>query len=106
MDDVLAAIDADALAATLEIGTAGFVTTLVTITLNDPSGSVAGDVLTFDPVGLTAVAAATGTAEAARLKDAAGTIDLACLSARPAGPANIRRAHVRGSGGRYEVSAA
>lgn len=72
MTDVLTAIDIEASAGKLEIGTAAMATTLVTFTLADPSGTVAAGVLTldFDP-DISAVAAATGTAAAARIRTGA-----------------------------------
>ena len=47
MAEVLAAIDADASAGTLEIGSAGFAATLAVLTLDTVSGIVSGDTLTF-----------------------------------------------------------
>lgn len=62
-------IDAGAAAGKLEIGTAGMASVLVTITLDDPSGTVAADVLTLAGFPKTVQAAATGVAAAARVRD-------------------------------------
>ena len=62
-------IDAGAAAGKLEIGTTGMATVLATITLNDPSGTVASAVLTFSGFSKSTTAAATGTAAAARIRD-------------------------------------
>jgi len=71
MTAVLAAIDAGSGAGKLEIGTAGMASVLATLTLADPSGSVAGAVLTldFDPDISDTSADASGTAAAARIRD-------------------------------------
>jgi hypothetical protein len=62
-------IDAGAAAGTLQIGTTGMATVLATITLNDPSGTVASGVLTFSGFSKSTTASATGTAAAARIRD-------------------------------------
>jgi hypothetical protein len=69
MTAVRDAIDAGASAGKLEIGTTAMGTTLVTIPLADPSGSIASGVLTLSGTPLSANAAATGTAAAARVRD-------------------------------------
>src|SRR5690242_5351783 len=70
MQDVADAIDVGAGAGKLKIGTAAMATTLATLTLADPCGTVSGDVLTFDTApALSATASATGTAAAAILTD-------------------------------------
>lgn len=70
LDAVKTAIDAGAAAGKLEIGTASMASTLVTITLNDPSAAAAsGAVLTLSGFPKTVAAAATGTAAAARVRD-------------------------------------
>lgn len=67
-------IDGGAGAGTLEIGTAGMASVLATITLNDPSGSIAGAVLTLSGFPKSDSSADnTGTAAAARIRDSAGT---------------------------------
>ncbi len=72
----LAAIDANASAATLEIGTAGMAATLVSITLGKPSFTVGGVppncALTMIGVPKSGTATGTGTAAAARIKDGGG----------------------------------
>jgi hypothetical protein len=73
MNAVVAAIDANASPATLEIGTAGFAAVMVSIVLGDPSFSVAGDVMTMLGVPKSGAASATGTAASARIKDGGGT---------------------------------
>jgi hypothetical protein len=66
---VVTAIDAGAGAGKLEIGTAGMATVLATITLADPSGTVANGVLTGAGFPRSATATASGIAAAARVRD-------------------------------------
>lgn len=73
MGDVVTDIDSGAGAGVLQIGTSGMGTVLVEITLNDPCGSVSGDVLTFAGFPKTATPAANGTAAAARIRNSTGT---------------------------------
>lgn len=74
MADVRNAIDAGPSAGTLEICDAGYATALATITLNDPSGTVSGGVLTFSGTPIAATASNNGTAALARFKDSTGTV--------------------------------
>ncbi|CAN0484923.1 unnamed protein product, partial [Phaeothamnion confervicola] len=74
MNSVKTAIDAGSGAGTLEIGTAAMAATLATITLDDPCGSVTGDVLTLTMPRSDTSADNTGTAAAARIKDSDGNI--------------------------------
>lgn len=67
------AIDAGSGPGTLEIGTAGMAAVLVTFTLNDPSATISGDVLTLSGLPKSATASGTGTAAAARFRDSTGT---------------------------------
>lgn len=63
-------IDAGAGAGVIQIGTTGMATVLAEFTLNDPSGTVSGSVLTFSGFPKSDTAAnATGTAAAARIRD-------------------------------------
>ena len=78
-------IDSGAGAATLEIGTTGFASTLVTFTLSDPAGTVSGDVLTGASMPKTATAAATGTAAEARIKESGGTVIVSGLTVGTSG---------------------
>lgn len=81
LNAVVAQIDAGAAASTIEIGTAGFSSTLAILTLADPSATVSGDTLTFDfDPDLTATAAASGTAAAARVKNGDGTVVISGLT--------------------------
>lgn len=73
MNAVLSDIDNNAAAAKLQIGTAGFGSILVDITLNDPSFSLSGDVLTMLGVPKSATAGNTGTAAVARIRDGGNT---------------------------------
>ena len=77
MDAVLAAIDAHASPATLEICTAAYASVLVAIPLSDPSFSRGGTkpntALTMLGVPKNANAAATGTAALGRIKEGGGT---------------------------------
>lgn len=82
LNAVIAQIDAGAGPGTLEIGTAGMASVLAVLTLADPCGTVAGDVLTFDfdPDISDTSADATGTAAAARIKDSNGTVIISGLT--------------------------
>lgn len=67
-------IDGGAGAGVLQIGTAGMATVLAEITLNDPSGTVSGAVLTLSGFPKSDTSAnATGTAASARIRDSSGT---------------------------------
>ena len=76
MQAVVTAIDAGPAAGYIEICSAAYAAVLATITLQDPSGTVAGDTLTFDNTpGMTDTSAdASGTAAIARIKDSTGTV--------------------------------
>jgi hypothetical protein len=66
-------IDAGAGPGVVQIGTAGMATVLAEFTLNDPSGTVSGSVLTFSGFPKSDTSAnATGTAAAARIRDSVG----------------------------------
>ncbi|MBB5051130.1 hypothetical protein HNQ36_001084 [Afipia massiliensis] len=87
MQAVLDAINAGSGPGFIEIGTTAMALVLATIPLEDPAGSVSGDVLTFDfspPVQDTA-ADASGTAAAARIKDSAGNIVVSGLTVGTSG---------------------
>ena len=73
MAAVITAIDAHASPATIEICTAAFAAVLVTITLADPSFTESGGVITMAGVPKSGVAANTGTAAVARIKEGGGT---------------------------------
>lgn len=73
MAAVFAAIDSGT-AGTLEIATAAFASVLATITLQKPSFSESGGVLTLLGVTLSATAGATGTAAVARFKNSAASV--------------------------------
>lgn len=78
------AIDINALAATIEIGTTAFGSTLVSITMSKPSFSVAGSppgvAMTMALPPKSGVAGATGTAAAGRIKDGGGNIIVSGLT--------------------------
>jgi hypothetical protein len=82
MAAVIAQIDAGAGPGTLEIGSAGFASTLAVLTLADPCGSAASGVLTFDfdPDISDTSANASGTAAEARIKDSDGTVVISGLT--------------------------
>lgn len=82
MNSVVSAIDVHANPATLEIGTAGMAATLVTITLADPSFTVAGTpaVATMAGVPKSGVASGSGAAAAARIKEGGGTVIVSGLT--------------------------
>ena len=73
-------IDSGSGAATLEIGTTGFSSVLVTFTLSDPAGTVSGDVLTGAGMPKSATAGNTGTAAEARIKESGGTVIISGLT--------------------------
>jgi hypothetical protein len=74
MTDVVAAIDAGTPPGYLEIGTAAMALLLATIFFDTTCGTVSGGVLTFSSTPLTCASAAnSGTAAAARARNAAGT---------------------------------
>lgn len=78
-------IDAGVGAATLEIGTAGFASTLATFTLSDPAGTVSGDVLTGSGMPKTTTATAGGVAAEARIKESGGAVVVSGLTVGTAG---------------------
>lgn len=66
-------IDGGSGAGVLQIGTASMATVLAEFTLNDPSGTVSGSVLTLSGFPKSDTSAnATGTAAAARIRDSSG----------------------------------
>jgi len=73
MTAVLGQIDGGAGAGKLEIGTTGMASILATITLNDPSATISGAVLTLSGTPKTVAATASGTAAAARIRDSNDT---------------------------------
>lgn len=86
MQTVLTAIDAHASPATLEIASAGFASVLATITLSDPSFTLAADVLTMAGVPKSDTSAdASGTAAVARIKEGGGTTIVNNLSVGTSG---------------------
>lgn len=66
-------IDLGTGAGTLEIGPTGLATVCVTVTLNDPSGTVTGNTLSLSGFPKTVTASATCTAGEARIRDSSGT---------------------------------
>lgn len=80
LNAVATAIDAGPAAGTLEIGSAGFAAVLAVITLNDPCGTAAADVLTFAGFPKIGNVTTTGTAAAARVKDSTGTVVVSGLT--------------------------
>ena len=76
LTQVVNAIDAGASPGYIEICTAAYASVLAQVTLNDPCGTVATGVLTFDvdPVPEDSSANNTGTAAIARIKDSDGTV--------------------------------
>jgi hypothetical protein len=66
-------IDANASPAYIEICTASFATTLVAITLSDPSFTESGGVITMAGAPKSGVATNAGTAAVARIKDGGST---------------------------------
>jgi hypothetical protein len=80
MQAVIAAMDANAAPATIEIGTAAMAAVLVAITLADPSFTESGGVITMAGVPKSGVAIATGAAALARIKDGGGTVIVSGLT--------------------------
>lgn len=80
MQAVRDAFDSGSGAATLEICTAAYASTLITFTLSDPASTVAGDILTLSGMPKTATAAAGGTAAVARVKSSDGTVQCSGLT--------------------------
>jgi hypothetical protein len=81
LDAVVAQIDAGAGAGVLQIGTTGMASILAEITLNDPSGTSSGGVLTFSGFPKSDTSANnTGTAAAARIRDSNGVDIITGLS--------------------------
>lgn len=86
MNAVVSAIDAGAAAGKLKIGTAAMASTLATLTLTDPCGTVSGDVLTFDfDPDISAVAANSGTAAAATITDSDDNVIVSGLTVGTSG---------------------
>jgi len=71
MQAVITALDIAAPPAIIEIGTAGMAAVLVTITLQDPSFTESGGIITMAGAPKSGVATGTGTAAAARLRTGA-----------------------------------
>jgi hypothetical protein len=81
LDAVVAQIDAGAGAGVLQIGTTGMASILAEITLNDPSGTSSGGVLTFSGFPKSDTSANnSGTAAAARIRDSNGVDIITGLS--------------------------
>jgi hypothetical protein len=80
MQAVISAVDAAAGFGSMEIGTAAFAATLVSVILVKPSFTVGAQLITMNGVPLTGVAAASGTAAAARIKDGNGNIIVSGLT--------------------------
>jgi hypothetical protein len=79
-------IDANASPANIEICTTSFAQVLCTITLADPSFTESGGVITMAGAPKSGVAANTGTAAVARIKDGGGTTKVNNLTvAAPSG---------------------
>lgn len=93
MTQVLNAIDGDAGAGKIEIGTTGMASVLATITLADPCGSVSAGVLTFTMPQSDSSADNTGTAAEARIKDNSGDVIVSGLTVGTSG-ANINLSSV------------
>jgi hypothetical protein len=106
MNDVKTDIDSGAGAATLEIGTAGFGSVLSIVTLADPCGSVAGDVLTFTMPQSDLSIDNTGTAAEARIKESAGTIIVSGLTVGVAASNIIVNSVAFSAGATFTISSA
>lgn len=80
MASVITAIDVNASPAFIEVATTSFASVLVTITLADPSFTELGGVITMAGAPKSGVAANTGTAAVARIKDGGGNVIVNNLS--------------------------
>lgn len=85
MQVVADAIDADAAAGYLEIGTAAMAETLITITFDSTCGTVTDDTLTFSSFPKTEDSTGNGNLAAARIKDGAGTVVISGLTVGTSG---------------------
>lgn len=85
MSAVVSAIDAQTTFGYLEIGTASMAVVLVTITFQKPSFTESAGVITMAGAPKSGVAAQTGTAAAARIKDSAGNIQVQNLTVGTSG---------------------
>jgi hypothetical protein len=80
MRAVIAALDAAPIPGVIEIGTAGMAAVLVDIPLAKPSFNEANGTITMNGVPRNGIAAATGTAINARLKDGNGAVVVSGLT--------------------------
>lgn len=86
MNEVLDAINAGSGAGKLKIGTSAMGSTLATLTLADPAGTVSGDILTFDfDPDISTTASATGTAAAATITDSDDNVIVSGLTVGTSG---------------------
>ena len=87
MNEVNDAINAGSGAGKLKIGTAAMASTLATLTLADPAGTVSGDVLTldFDPDISDTSADNSGTAAAATITDSDDNVIVSGLTVGTSG---------------------
>jgi hypothetical protein len=106
MQVVIDATDAGVAAGTLEIGTAGMASTLITFTLADPSATTAAGVLTLSGLPLNANAAATGTAAEARIRDSDSNDVVTGLTVGTSGTDIIISSVSITSGQQYSVTSA
>jgi len=85
MQNVIAALDANASPAIIEIATAGMVLNLVSVTLSKPSFTESGGSITMSGAPKSGTANGSGIAAAARIKDGGGNIIVAGLTVGTAG---------------------
>lgn len=84
-DDVMTAIRDRCANGTVEIGTAGMATVLVTFGLSGTGGSIGSQTWTFAFDASTEAATASGTAAACQIKDSGGTVRLSGLTVATTG---------------------
>ena len=106
MQIVINSLDAGAGPGILEIGTAGMASTLITFTLDDPSGTTLNGVLTLAGLPLNANASATGTAAEARLRDSVNSDVITGLTVGTSGTDIIISSTAITSGQQYSVTSA
>jgi len=106
MQVVIDAIDAGVGPGILEIGTTGMASTLITFTLNDPSGTKSAGVLTLSGLPLNANATATGVAAEARLRDSTNNDVITGLTVGTSGTDVIISSTSITSGQQYSVTSA
>jgi hypothetical protein len=106
MQAVISAIDAQASAGSLEIGTSGMMSVLIAFVLSKPSFTLSGTVITMAGMPKSGTASGTGSAGSAQIKDGAGNIIVSGLTVDLAGADIILNATEITSGDLVALSSA